>query len=117
MKNNIFAGIKAWLISFLITGIILIILAVVVYCLNCSMLVVYCGVIASYIIANVVGSYLWANYVQHKRLIVGIVFGGVYFMILLVTSMVFATDVGISWSNGVRALTICLCSSIFGSLL
>lgn len=117
VKKNLSVIIKALIIGYVITGIILVILAVLLYKLHFGTTAVYIGIIIAYVTSNFVGGYLLANYFQHRRLLQGVAYAGLYFALLLVISVIAEGTMVGSIASAVKVAMLCICSAAFGSIV
>ncbi|MDF2590455.1 MAG: hypothetical protein K0S41_4298 [Anaerocolumna sp.] len=109
--------IKDLLISYIVTGILLLILAFLMYKLDVSSMILNAGIILTYILSNFIGGFLLGKSVEQKRFLWGIVMGAIYFAVLIITTMLTDTIVGIDMSETISVLVICLFSGMFGAML
>lgn len=109
--------IKDLLISYIVTGILLLILAFLIYKLDVSSMILNAGIILTYILSNFIGGFLLGKSVEQKRFLWGIVMGAIYFAVLIITTMLTDTIVGIDMSETISVLVICLFSGMFGAML
>lgn len=116
IKKNVIVGCKALIISYIITGIMLIVLSLLLYKLHWGMTVVYFGVILTYVVSNLIGAHILANHIRHKRFFVGLIFAAMYFVILMLISLVSGGGITGGFSETFKVLLVCACSAIFGSL-
>jgi putative membrane protein (TIGR04086 family) len=109
--------IKDLLISYIVTGILLLILAFLMYKLDVSSMILNAGIILTYILSNFIGGFLLGKSAEQKRFLWGLVMGAIYFAVLIITTMLTDTIVGIDMSETISVLVICLFSGMFGAML
>ena len=121
-RKNPVAVIGATLIAmYVISGVLLLLLAALLYSMELSEATVKIGVIATYIIAGFVGGFFMGKQMQDKKYLWGLLVGGIYFVLLFVMS--FAVKTGMDETMAlepVRLLTtllLCAVSGMAGGML
>lgn len=108
---------KALLASYIVTGILLLILAVLLYKMELDEKAVSAGIIAIYITATLIGGLILGKMAKVRRFIWGLALGVVYFaLLLLITLGVYRTLDG----NGVNILTtfiLCAGGGMIGGMI
>lgn len=117
MKEKVSVGVKALLVSYVVTAIILVILALLLYNLHWSATIVNLCIIGTYIIANALGSHMVAASINHQRLVIGLLFGITYFVILLLVSVLVKGAMASSVPELIKVLLVCVGSAVGGSIL
>lgn len=75
------------LIMYLISGLLLLVLALLLYHLELSEATVKIGIIAIYIMSGFIGGILIGKRIQDKKYLWGLLAGGIYFVLLLLVSV------------------------------
>lgn len=108
----------AWLLSLLagyvLTGILLCVLAFLLYRFSLSAEMVGAGIDLIYILATFLAGFLAGKKGKSKRFLRGLVMGGTYFLILTVLSM--ATGLGNGISGFGTALLLCAAGGMAGGM-
>ncbi len=119
---------KALLTSMLLTGILLLVMAWILYQTNLSGLAEHVMVIVIYVLACLVGGFLLGKQEEKRRFLWGAGFGAVYFFLLLLLAaampgadpgngILSSTGFFINWSGRLRVLLICLLGGMAGGML
>lgn len=115
--SKILLVLQTLMITYVVTGILLLILTLILYKFKISESQIGIGVIAIYIIANVLGGFLIGRIKKEKRFLWGLIIGLSYFVILSLVSFIvnrsFYDDAG----STVTALLICTFGGMFGGMV
>lgn len=120
-KNGISVMGVALLIMYLISGLLLLLLAALLYRFELSEGTVKVGIVAIYIISGFVGGFFVGKQMHDKKYLWGLLTGCTYFLLLFVLSLVFNKGTGEVVSfDAVRILTtmvLCAASSMAGGMI
>ncbi len=105
------------LISYIITGILLLILAFLMLKLDLSNKVMGGGVILTYILSNVAGGFLLGKSAEQKRFLWGLGMGALYFVLLILISVLTSPIAALEGSRIISVLVICLFSGMLGGMV
>ena len=107
-------------VMFVISGVLLLLLAWGLYQLDLSEAVVKIGVIAIYIAACFLGGFLIGRWVQDKKYLWGLLVGALYFLLLFVVSILLKKGMGeVALEEPVRIFTtfaLCTASAMAGGM-
>lgn len=107
-------------VMFVISGVLLLLLAWGLYQLDLSEAVVKIGVIAIYIAACFLGGFLIGRWVQDKKYLWGLLAGALYFLLLFVVSILLKKGMGeVALEEPVRIFTtfaLCTASAMAGGM-
>ncbi len=109
--------VKALLITYIITALLLLLLALIMYKLDPPGAVISIGLVLIYIISSFVGGYIMGNAKKEKRFLWGIAMGLVYFMIIFIVSIIFSKDVFGSMGSIVSVLCMCGLGGMLGGMV
>ena len=120
-KNGISVMGVALLVMYLISGILLLLLAALLYRFELSEGTVKVGIVAIYIISGFVGGFFIGKQMQDKKYLWGLMAGSIYFLLLFILSLVFknGTDEAVVF-DAVRIITtmiLCAVSSMAGGMV
>lgn len=115
MTEKLVAMLKTLLISYIITAILLLLLALGLYKFNMSAWQITAGVIVTYALSTFVGGYILARKQKTRRLLWGVALGVIYFVILTVISLLMNKGVGIDTTYAIRAVLICVGAGAIGA--
>ena len=120
-KNGITVMGVALLVMYLISGILLLLLAALLYRFELSEGTVKVGIVAIYIVSGFVGGFLIGKQMQDKKYLWGLLTGSCYFLLLFILSLFFKKGVGdVVEFDAVRILTtmiLCAASSMAGGMV
>ena len=109
--------VKTLLITYIITALLLLLLALIMYKLDPPGAVISIGLVLIYIISSFVGGYIMGNAKKEKRFLWGIAMGLVYFMIIFIVSIIFSKDVFGSMGSIVSVLCMCGLGGMLGGMV
>lgn len=116
-QGKIMYLLKALVFSYIVTGVILVFLALGVWKLEFSETVVNVGMIAAYILSALTGGFYLGRKMQEKKFIWGILLGISYIIILLVAAMITNGPEGLMNRNTITTTFICILSGMLGGMI
>lgn len=120
-KNGISVMGVALLIMYLISGLLLLLLAALLYRFELSEATVKVGIVVIYIITGFVGGFFIGKQMQDKKYLWGLLTGGIYFLLLFVLSLFLKNGMGEETTfEAVRIITtmvLCGVSSMAGGMV
>ncbi len=105
------------LFGYLITGILLLVLAAMLYKMHLSEQVVSVGIIVIYVASALVSGYIAGKKAGSKKYLWGLMQGGLYFAVLLLMTLLVNRSVSDFGSNLVTTLLLCTGSGMLGGML
>lgn len=111
--GGVFRIVKALIVSFVATGILLLILTLILYKFKISNTQIYMGVIVIYLVSNLLGGLIIGKVTKEKKFLWGLLIGICYFVVLTVVSLIATRSF---YDSGVNAL-IALASSAVGGMI
>lgn len=115
--NDVFLIIKVLFAMYIVTGIILLILALMLYKFDLGENVINMGVIIVYILAGFLGGFILGKVKKNRKFVWGMIIGGLYFLILMAASLIFQRGFGNDISHFVTTFILCLASGMVGGML
>jgi len=112
-----FRILKALLTSYVITGLLLLILAFLLYQFQLSKSVVDIGIVAIYIISCFAAGFIEGKVMGTRKFIWGAILGLLYFMLLTVISLAVNRSFDGNSSNFVTTLILCTAGGMLGGML
>lgn len=109
--------IKLLLVAYVITGVILAILALMLWKSSPSSAVVSGGILFAYVISCFVGGLLLGKKAGKRKYLWGILFGVIYFAVILVASLCLNGIVGEPVKNAVTVFALCCAGGMFGGMI
>ena len=104
-------------IMFIISGLLLLLLALLLYRLELSEAVVKVAVILIYIVTGMSGGILMGKKIKDKKFLWGFLAGTVYFGILFVVSLAVKGGTGIEPVKMVTTWVLCACAGTAGGMI
>ena len=108
---------KNLLISYIVTGLLLLLLSLLMLKLDLSNGILSGGIILTYILSCFIGGFLLGKSAEQKRFLWGLLMGGLYFLIILFVSILGNTLAGIEAGRVATVLMICLFSGMLGGMV
>lgn len=109
------------MVMYMISGILLLLLALLLYNMELSEATVRIGVIATYIISGFAGGFLIGKQLQDKKYLWGLLAGGIYFVLLLVLSFLVKQGMGepviFDMVRILTTLALCAVSAMAGGMI
>ncbi len=115
--NKFLGVLKILVISYVVTGVLLLLMSLCMLKMNISSGIVSIGIVVIYIIAAFGGGFLLAKREKTRRLMWGALFGLMYFLVLFVMSVIINKGLSIDYSACIRGFLVCLASGAAGGFL
>lgn len=117
-KNNttMLSILKILLLMYIITGILLLVLTMLLSKLQLSESAVSIGIVAIYVISGFVGGLLAGKKLENRKFLWGMVMGAVYFLILVLGSVVFHRGLDMEAGRFATTLILCIASGMVGGM-
>ncbi len=109
--------IKALLASYIVTGLLLLVLALLLYKLRLSESAVNVGIIAVYVVSCFLGGFLEGKMMKTRKFLWGSVYGLLYFTILAIISLAVNQSFSGGSSHFVTTLALCLAGGTLGGMV
>jgi len=116
-NSRIVVLLRIVLVSYLITGCLLLLLTFLALKMDISEGIVAGGIIASYIISSLVAGFLAGKGASKKRYLWGVLMGGIYFAVLIVIALLTNSVIGMDTGRILWVLVICTFSGMVGGML
>lgn len=108
---------KDLLFAYIITGLLLLLMAFLMLKVDIANKVLSGGVIAIYVVSTFVGGFLLGKSAEHKRFLWGLGLGALYFVVLLLISVITNSFVGMEVSGLINGLMMCLMGGMLGGMV
>lgn len=105
------------LFGYLITGILLLLLAAMLYRMHLSEQIVSIGIIVIYVVSSLISGYIAGKKAGSKKYLWGLMQGGLYFAVLLLMTLLVNRSLTDFGSNLVTTLLLCTGSGMLGGML
>jgi len=109
--------VKALFVSYVLTGIILLILALIMYKAEPPNIFINAGVVFAYIISSFAGGMIVGKKTQEKRFLWGIISGLLYFSIIFAISILMKKDIMSQLGSTVVVFVTCGFGGMLGGML
>lgn len=109
--------VKALLVSYLLTGLLLLLLAGLLYRFQWDQGKIQIGIIAIYILSCFGGGFLGGKMVASRKFLWGILVGFLYFLILTVVSVAVNRELQTTTSGFITTLILCMGGGMLGGML
>ena len=109
--------VKALLVTYIITALLLLLLALIMYKIDPPGAVISVGLILTYILSSFVGGYIMGNAKKEKRFLWGIAMGVSYFLIIFIVSIIFSKDVFGNMGSIISVLCMCGLGGMIGGMV
>ena len=109
--------IKSLLAAYIVTGLLLLLLALLLYKLQLSESVVNIGIIAIYVAACFLGGFLEGKMMKTRKFLWGGAFGLLYFAVLTIISLAVGQGFSGSSSHFVTTLILCMAGGTLGGMV
>ena len=116
-KSKLQATLKTLLISYILTGILLVVLAFALYKFRLKEGQIRIGVNAVYIITCLVGGLIMGKSIRQSRFFWGLTLGLVYFLVLLAVSFLLNKGLNGTMNQILTTMAICAASGTIGGMI
>ncbi len=103
--------------AYMVTGVILLVLALLLYRLQVTKSIINGGIILTYIISCFLAGNLAGRQMKQKRFLWGLIMGSAYFVILLVLSVIVNQSVSAVSDSLFTTLILCAGGGMLGGML
>lgn len=108
---------KVLLVMYILTGLLLVGLAALLYKFDLSESVVNIAVIVIYVLVGFVGGFLSGKIIRVKKFLWGAVVGALYFLILLAVSLILHRGLSGDMLHFATTLVMCVASGTIGGMV
>ena len=108
---------KSLLASYIVTGILLLILTFLVYKFELDEQLVVAGIVATYIISTFVGGFILGKLTEVKKYIWGLSIGGIYVALLFLISYGVYREFNTNGMNALSTALLCIGGGMLGGML
>lgn len=108
---------KDLLFAYIITGLLLLLLAFLMLKLDISNKVLGGAVIAIYVVSTFIGGFLLGKSSEHKRFLWGLGLGALYFAVMLLISIITNSFIGMEISGLISGLIMSLMGGMLGGMV
>lgn len=116
-NSKAFTILKVLIVQYIITGLLIFLLAFLMLKFDLSHQIITAGTIIIYVLSCFLGGILLGKTADQKRFLWGLVMGVIYFIVLLLLTLLFNTVAGIETTRMIYSFFICLFSGMIGGML
>lgn len=111
------AVLRSLVASYVITGVILLLLAFGVYKLELNEAAVNIMVIVIYVVVTLLGGIMTGKSVKEKKYLWGALFGFLYIALIFCASMIVSKEFDLLSTRSITAMLLCIGGGIFGGMV
>lgn len=112
--NALFAAV---FVMFIISGLLLLLLALLLYKLELTEQAVRIGIVVIYVISGLVGGFLMGKLMREQKYLWGLSAGVVYFVVLMAVSAIVGGGFEVDLTRAVTTLILCAASGMAGGMV
>ena len=116
-NTKILTLLKGLLISYIITAFILLLLSFLMLKLDLSSAVISGGIIFAYIVPTFIGGLFVGKRLEQRKFLWGLLMGLLYFVVLLIVSMMMNRVSPLPFGNLSTAFIVCSLSGMLGGMI
>lgn len=116
-NSKVMVILKVLLFSYIVTGLMLLLLAFLMLKLDISNAVISGGIILTYILSSFIGGFLLGKSADQRRFLWGLGMGAIYFTVLVLITVLTDSVLGMETSRLITAMIICLFSGMLGGMI
>ena len=105
------------LVSYMVTGILLLLLAFLMLKVDLSGSILNGGILVTYVLSSFTGGFLLGKSAEQKRFLWGLGMGALYFIMLVLISVLTNSVMGMEASRVITVMVICLFSGMLGGMI
>lgn len=117
MSRKVMWMLKSILASYIVTAVLLLILALLLYKLELGEKVVSAGIVSIYILSTLIGGLIIGKIAQTRRFIWGISLGIIYFLLLLLITLGVYREIATDTGNLITTFILCIGGGMIGGML
>ena len=115
--ERIVALLKCLMAAYVVTGLLLVLLATMLYKLQLGENTIEIGIIVVYVVSSLLAGLFFSKGAKSRRFLWGMMAGAAYFMIICTVSMAMEPDFTILSNSCLTTMAICVGSGMLGGML
>lgn len=115
--TKVLSLLKSLLISYIITGVLLLMIAFALFKFGISENVVNIAIIAVYVVASFAGGFIAGKLVKEKKFLWGFLLGFMYMVVICIVSFILNGTISFTGSSWITALIMCVGGGMLGGML
>ncbi|SDG96356.1 TIGR04086 family membrane protein [Marvinbryantia formatexigens] len=116
-RTNIWIMLRSLIISYVITGVLLLFAALLLYRLEPQQSMVSVGILVIYVLSSFFGGLLAGKGIRSRKFLWGLATGALYFLMLLAASWISGGQVEAPASQIITTMLLCLGGGMLGGML
>ncbi len=108
---------RCLLFSYILTAVFLLLLAFLLYQLGLSEQVVSIAIIAIYVVSTFFAGFIVGKKIQNRKFLWGLLMGSLYFLVLLLASLVVNGNIGEIGNSFLTTMILCVGGGMLGGML
>ncbi|MFU0826351.1 MAG: MFS domain-containing protein [Lachnoclostridium sp.] len=116
-NSRVVVILKVLLASYIVTGLLLLLLAFLMLKTDVSGLILNGGILFTYIISSFTGGFLLGKNTEHRRFLWGLGMGGLYFVTLVIISVLTNSLMGMNPVRAMTVMAVCLLGGMLGGMI
>lgn len=116
-KNKPLILISTLLIMYVITGLALLALALLLFKMQLSENIVTIGIMVIYIVSCLIGGIIAGKRLQVRKFLWGVVTGAIYFVVLLIGSLLLNRGISSDTVHVITTLIMCMAAGMIGGMI
>lgn len=117
VRTNIRIVIRSLIISYMITGLLLLFTALLLYKLEPQQSMVSVGILVIYVLSSFLGGLLAGKGIRSRKFLWGLATGALYFLMLLAASWMFGGGIRAQAAQIITTMLLCLGGGMLGGML
>ena len=117
MSRKVMWMLKSILASYIVTAILLLILAFLLYQFELGEKVISAGIVAIYVMSTLIGGMIIGKIAQTRRFIWGISLGIIYFLLLLLITLGIYREITSGVGNLITSFVLCAGGGMTGGMI
>lgn len=109
--------IRTLLISYIVTGLLLMVLAFSLYKWNLTQSKIDLGILAVYLVSNLIGGFVIGRQMRERKFIWGLISGVLYFLLLLLVTFLVYHNIQSEMKEVIMTLLICAGGGMLGGMI
>lgn len=116
-KSSVLSVLKILLVMYILTGVLLVILAALLYKFEFGEATVNIAVILIYILIGFAGGFLSGKILKVKKFLWGAIMGALYFVVLFAVSLILQKGIAGDGIHFVTTMILCVASGMVGGMV
>lgn len=116
-NSKVVVILKVLLASYIVTGLLLLLLAFLMLKADVSDAILNGGILLTYILSSFIGGFLLGKSAEHKRFLWGLGMGALYFVTLVLISILTNSVMGMEVGRVLTVMAICLFGGMLGGMI